>query len=107
MVPAAGCRASRTITRHAEEVAQFAERYGWMFVRYLHHLVELEGVERRRRRIERRRRQSELPADKTLATLQRSRLPAKVAKMLPKLCEGGFVERGGNPLAFGRPGRGQ
>jgi DNA replication protein DnaC len=96
-----------TIARHAEEVAQLAEREGWTFVRYLHHLVELEVHERRRRRIERNLRQSELPADKTLATLKRSRLPTKVAKMLPTLCEGGFVGRGDNLLAFGRPGRGK
>ena len=96
-----------TIARHAEEVAQLAEREGWTFVRYLHHLVELEAHERRRRRIERNLRQSELPPDKTLATLKRSRLPAKVAKMLPTLCEGGFVGRGDNLLAFGRPGRGK
>ncbi|MGH9884190.1 MAG: ATP-binding protein [bacterium] len=96
-----------TIARHAEEVAQLAERDGWTFIRYLHHLVELEVLERRRRRIERNRRQSELPADKTLATLKRSRLPVKVAKMLPTLCEGGFVERGDNLLAFGLPGRGK
>lgn len=96
-----------TIARHADEVAQLAEREGWTFVRYLHHLVELEVHERRRRRIERNLRQSELPADKTLATLKRSRLPTKVAKMLPTLCEGGFVGRGDNLLAFGRPGRGK
>lgn len=96
-----------TIARHAEEVAQLAEREGWTFVRYLHHLVELEAHERRRRRIERNLRQSELPADKTLATLKRSRLPTKVAKMLPTLCEGDFVGRGDNLLAFGRPGRGK
>ena len=96
-----------TIARHAEEVALLAEREGWTFVRYLHHLVELEVHERRRRRIERNLRQSELPADKTLATLKRSRLPTKVAKMLPTLCEGGFVGRGDNLLAFGRPGRGK
>ena len=34
-------------------------------------------------------------------------LPPKVAKMLPTLCEGAFVERGDNLLAFGRPGRGK
>jgi DNA replication protein DnaC len=96
-----------TIARHAEEVAQLAERDGWTFIRYLHHLVELEVLERRRRRIERNQRQSELPADKTLATLKRSRLPAKVSKMLPTLCEGGFVERGDNLLTFGLPGRGK
>ena len=68
-----------TIARYAEEVAQVAERESWSFVRYLHHLVELEVHERRRRRIERNLRQSELPPDKTLATLTRSRLPAKVS----------------------------
>src|SRR5262249_62417749 len=83
-----------TIARHAEEIAQVAEREGWSFVRYLHHLVELEVHERRRRRIERNLRQSELPPDKTLATLTRSRLPAKVAKQLPTLCEGAFLARG-------------
>jgi len=44
-----------TIAQHAEEIAQHAEREGWTFVRYLHHLVELEVHERRRRRIERPR----------------------------------------------------
>jgi DNA replication protein DnaC len=96
-----------TIARHAEEVAQLAEREGWTFVRYLHHLVELEVQERRRRRIERNLRQSELPPDKTLATLTRARLPVKIAKMLPTLCEGAFLDRGDNLLAFGLPGRGK
>ncbi|MBM4113732.1 MAG: AAA family ATPase [Phycisphaerae bacterium] len=96
-----------TMARHADDVAQLAEREGWNFVRYLHHLVELEVHERRRRRIERNLRTSELPADKTLAMLNRSRLPARVAKMLPSLCDGAFVERGDNLLAFGLPGRGK
>jgi DNA replication protein DnaC len=96
-----------TIARHVEEVAQLAERDGWTFSRYLHHLVELEVHERRRRRIERHLKQSDLPADKTLATLTRARLPTKVLKALPALCEGGFVERGDNLLAFGLPGRGK
>jgi len=96
-----------TIAQHAEEIAQLAEREGWTFVRYLHHLVELEVHERRRRRIERNLRSAGLPSDKTLATLNRSRLPTKVAKMLPTLCEGAFVERGDNLLAFGLPGRGK
>ncbi len=96
-----------TMRRNAEEVAQLAEREGWTFERYLHHLVELEVMERRRRRIERHLKDSDLPREKTLATLVKSRLPVKVAKMLPGLCEGGFVERGDNVLAFGLPGRGK
>ena len=40
-------------------------------------------------------------------TLNRAKVPAKVQKQLPTLCEGGFVERGDNLLAFGLPGRGK
>jgi DNA replication protein DnaC len=96
-----------TIARYAADVAQKAEREGWTFGQYLRHLAELEVEERRRRRIERNLRDSELSGEKTLATLERKRLPAPVAKMLPTLCEGGFVERGDNVLLFGLPGRGK
>jgi DNA replication protein DnaC len=96
-----------TFARSAGEVAQKAEREGWTFGQYLHHLAELEVHERRRRRIERYLKDSDLLPEKTLGTLTRSRLTPKVAKMLPTLCEGGFVERGDNLLAFGLPGRGK
>ena len=46
-----------TIARHAEEVAQLAERDGWTFVRYLHHLVELASAEHEARVL------SELPTE--------------------------------------------
>ena len=93
--------------RYAEDVAQKAEREGWTFGQYLHHLAELEIHERRRRRTERYLKDSDLLPEKTLATLTRSRLTPKIAKMLPTLCEGAFVERGDNLLAFGLPGRGK
>jgi DNA replication protein DnaC len=96
-----------SFARYAEEIAQKAEHEGWTFGRYLHHLAELEIHERRRRRIERFLHDSDLPREKTLATLKRSKLPPRVAKTLPTLCEGGFVERGDNVLAFGLPGRGK
>jgi len=96
-----------TIAKHTAEVAQKAEREGWSFGQYIHHLAELEVDERRRRRVQRCLKESELPAEKTLATLQRSRIPAKVQKQLPTLSEGGFVDRGENILAFGLPGRGK
>jgi len=96
-----------TVSRHADEIGQLAAREGWTFERYLHHLIELEIHERRRKRIERYLKDSDLPRDKTLATLTRSRLPTRVATMLPTLCEGAFVERGDNLLAFGLPGRGK
>lgn len=93
--------------RHYEEIAKKAEREGSTFGQYLHHLAELEVDERRQRRTERNLKQSELPLEKTLATLNRTRIPAKVQKQLPTLCEGGFVERGDNVLIFGLPGRGK
>jgi DNA replication protein DnaC len=93
--------------RAHSEVAEQAEREGWGFERYLHHLAEIEIEERRCRRIERLLRASGLPHDKTLATLELSRLPAPVRRSLPNLCEGGFVDRAENLLAFGLPGRGK
>lgn len=96
-----------SFARHAEDVAKRAERDGWTFGRYLHHLAEIEVEERARRRTERHLKDSGLPLEKTLATLHRAKLPAKVQKMLPALCEGNFVERGENLLAFGLPGRGK
>ena len=95
-----------TIARHAAEVAAKAEREGWSFEQNLHHLVELEIQERHRKRIVRNLKASDLPREKTMATLKR-RLPAKVAKRVPTLCEGGFLARGQNVLAFGLPGRGK
>jgi DNA replication protein DnaC len=91
---------------HAE-VAIKAEKAGWSFGQYLYHLAETEAMDRKRRRIERLLRRSELPQEKTLATLETERLTKKVQRQLPTLCEGGFVERAENLLAFGLPGRGK
>jgi DNA replication protein DnaC len=93
--------------RYAEEIAVKAEREGWTFGQYVRHLAELELEERRRRRIDRYLSDSDLPAEKTLATLDRARVSAKVQKQLATLCDGGFVARGDNLLAFGLPGRGK
>jgi DNA replication protein DnaC len=89
------------------QVAEQAEREGWSFERYLHHLAEIEIEDRRGRRIERLLRQSDLPQDKVLSTLELSRLLAPVRRTVPTLCEGGFVDRAENLLAFGLPGRGK
>jgi DNA replication protein DnaC len=96
-----------TIARQAAEVARQAERDAWTFEKYLHHVVELEVHERHRSRIERHLKASDLPREKTLATLTRSRTPTKIGAMLPTLCQGGFVDRGDNLLVFGLPGRGK
>lgn len=92
---------------HYEDAARHAEREGWTFARYLMQLAEAEIEDRRSRRIERLLRQSGLPKNKTLATLDQKRLPAKVRRQLSTLCDGGFVQRAENVLAFGLPGRGK
>jgi DNA replication protein DnaC len=94
------------VTHHAE-LAGRAETEGWPFDRFLDGLADLELEERTRRRIERVLKAAHLPADKTLATLDLARLPATVKRQLPTLCEGGFIERAENLLAFGLPGRGK
>lgn len=94
------------VTHHAE-LAGRAETEGWPFDRFLDGLADLELEERTRRRIERVLKAAHLPAEKTLATLDLVRLPAAVKRQLPTLCEGGFIERAENILAFGLPGRGK
>jgi len=89
------------------EVAARAEREGWDFIRYLKDLVTIEVEERHARKIQRMKKQSRLPLEKTLAAFDLSRMPAKVRRMIPRLCEGAFVDRAENVLAFGLPGRGK
>jgi len=89
------------------ETAHQAEKQGWGFEQYLHHLAESELEERRRRRVQRNLKRSMLPEGKTLATLKLSKLPAKVRRQVSPLCEGTFVEHADNVLAFGLPGRGK
>jgi len=90
-----------------ESLSLRAEQNGWSFSESLRQLCELELHDRAERRILRLRKASALPPRKTLATLDVKRLPAKVRRQLPSLCEGGFVERGDNLLLFGLPGRGK
>ncbi len=92
---------------HWQEVATTAEKQGWSFGQFLHHLAELETQRRTTRRIERFLRASNLPTTKTLGSLDLEKLPEKVRRSLPRLCKGGFVDRGDNLLVFGLPGRGK
>lgn len=92
---------------HHRELAESAEAKGWGFLEYLRNLSQLEAEERRRRKIERLMKQSGLPAGKTLATFDQSKLPTAIRRRLSGLCEGGFVNDAENVLAFGLPGRGK
>ena len=90
-----------TVLAQAQAVAIEAERSGWSFTRYLYILAELELEQRRQHRLQRRRKESGLPSNKTLTTLQVAHLPTPVRRQLPTLCEGQFVEQAQNVLAFG------
>ena len=96
-----------TVLAQAQAVAIEAERSAWSFTRYLYTLAELELAERRQRRVQWRRKESDLPPSKTLTTWQAAHLPTPVRRQLPTLCEGQFVEQAQNGLAFGLPGRGK
>lgn len=96
-----------TFGQRYEDLALVGERQGWSFGHYLHQLAEAEVEERRRRRIERAMKASGLPAEKTLATLELKRFSTTVRRLVPTLCEGGFVQQADNVLAFGLPGRGK
>jgi len=96
-----------TIASQYEDIAAKATSDGWTYQNYLGHLLELEAEHRRVKRISRYLKQSKLPSGKTLATLDLKCLPSKVAQTLPNLCDGGFVGRTENILAFGNPGTGK
>lgn len=89
------------------EAAELAGQKGWSVEQYVHHLASHELQERKQRRVDRNLKQSDLPKDKTLALLKVGKLPTKVRRQLPVLCEGTFVNRAENVLAFGLPGRGK
>jgi DNA replication protein DnaC len=96
-----------TVRSSYEELARQAERETLSYERYLLELCARECQERRAKRIERQLRQSRLPLEKSLATFDLKRLPAKVARQVQGLREGDFVDRKENLLAFGKPGSGK
>jgi len=92
--------------RH-HDFARKAEDGNWSFQQYLKALVEQEIQDRSERRIARLLKRSCLPEGKSLTTLDQTLLPVKIRRQLPALCDGGFVDRSENVLAFGLPGRGK
>lgn len=84
-----------------------AQRESWSIETCLLHLLEHEAEGRRRRRIERLLRTSQLPVGKTLAHFDQSRVPLRIRRQLPQLELGDFVDRSENILFFGLPGTGK
>lgn len=96
-----------TIRESFEELARQAERETLSYEQYLLELAQRESLARRANRIERQLRQSRLPLEKDLASFDLKRLPAKVARQVPVLLEGSFLDRRENLLVFGKAGSGK
>ena len=90
-----------------EEAARRAQQESASYERYLLGLAEREVQERRRGRIERLLRQSQLPQEKSWPVLDLKRLPPKVLQQARLLLEGSFVDRHENVLVFGSVGSGK
>jgi DNA replication protein DnaC len=96
-----------TVRQCYEEVARQAERESLSYERYLHELIQRECEERQENRIVKMLRESQLPLEKTLGAFDTKRLPAKAARQMRSLLDGGFLDRNENVLVFGNPGSGK
>ena len=96
-----------TIAREYDQAIQRAEAENWGYRRFLSYLFEAEAGERLQRKIQRQLKDSNLPAGKSLESLDSKLLPEKIRIQLPTLLEPDFVRRGDNLLCFGLAGRGK
>jgi DNA replication protein DnaC len=80
-----------TMLHALTDTVQRAEQESWTYEQLLLTLFEQELEGRRQRRIGRLLKPAQLPPDKTLAQFDLQRLPRRVQRLLPKLCEGGFA----------------
>jgi DNA replication protein DnaC len=96
-----------TIRQCYEEAARQAERETLSYERYLHEVVQRECDERLENRTTKMLRESQLPLEKSLEAFDMRRLPAKAARQMRTLLDGGFLKRTENVLVFGNPGSGK
>jgi DNA replication protein DnaC len=96
-----------TAARVSGALVTQAQQANWSLEAFACELLEQELEGRRQRRIERLLKAAHLPAGKTLATFEVKRLPLRLQRLLPSLCEGDFVDHAENLLLFGLPGRGK
>ena len=103
------CRALRlpTVADVVEDTVVTAQREEWSLETFLQHLLEQEMTGRGERRITRLMKAAHLPPGKTLETFDQRRLPLRIRRQIPRLCEGTFIDRSENILIFGMPGTGK
>ncbi len=96
-----------TAAQVSGELVIRAQQANWSLETFACELLDQELEGRRQRRIARLLKASQLPVGKTLATFEVQRLPLRLQRLLPTLCEGDFVDHAENLLLFGLPGRGK
>ena len=103
------CRTLRlpTLADVVEDTVVTAQREDWSLETFLQHLLEQEMTGRGERRIRRLMKAAHLPPGKTLETFDQRRLPLRIRRQIPQLCEGTFIDRADNILIFGMPGTGK
>jgi DNA replication protein DnaC len=103
------CKALRlpTVAESVGEAIATAQRENWDLETFLQHLLEQELAGRRERRITRLLKAAHFPPGKTLQTFDQQRLPLRIRRQIPTLCEGGCLDRAENILIFGLPGTGK
>jgi DNA replication protein DnaC len=96
-----------TVRQCYEETARRAERETLSYEQYLLEVITRECEQRRKTRVQRLLRESELPLEKSLPNFDVKRLPTKAQRQMRTLLEGDFLNRKENVLVFGRPGSGK
>lgn len=89
------------------DVALKAARANLSHEAFLYELVRLEQEQRSQRRVERLRRESGLPREKTFATLELASFSPLIRQQVERLRRGEFVTEAVNVVAVGPPGVGK
>lgn len=89
------------------EAAEQARREGTSYEQYLFDLLVREQNSRKQNRIARLLKESKLPLEKSLETLDQTRFQNKIRQQMKILAEGDFLDRRENVLVFGNPGTGK
>lgn len=97
----------RTILRNYETFADKAQKQKLTYAEYLYELVQVEGDDKRNRKIERLLKNSKLPAGKTLENFDITGQPALSSSRLRELASGDCLDHCESILVFGVPGTGK
>lgn len=96
-----------TFISNFKSMERKADKDGWSYEKFLKELSFCEIDHRKEVKTARLLKQSKIPPQYTLETLDQKLLSPKVRKALAVLLKGEFINEASNVLAFGLPGRGK